>query len=252
MTSRTLSASPGQLKAIETVYNGYRFRSRLEARWAVFFDTLDVEYQYEPEGFDLGNGIWYLPDFWLPRLELWVEIKPTEPDCDERQKAYLLSVQSENAVLIIYGSPNATFEERYDGMGVYTSDGFKMVLFTGEWWDQIPTVAESALWYVQWLWEEDGLPDFLKGKCLNERVPNVGNDEKSIRRLICLDKKYYQTKYGKEEHWRYKFGRQTQEVYWQNENGKLGIGPFYYGMSERQGDALLTARQARFEHGENG
>jgi hypothetical protein len=26
-------------KAIETHYKGYRFRSRLEARWAVFFDT---------------------------------------------------------------------------------------------------------------------------------------------------------------------------------------------------------------------
>lgn len=37
------------IKPIETIYNGYRFRSRLEARWAVFFDALGVEYQYEPE-----------------------------------------------------------------------------------------------------------------------------------------------------------------------------------------------------------
>ncbi|MCB6994492.1 hypothetical protein LI177_13475 [bacterium 210820-DFI.6.37] len=28
-----------QLKAIQTEYKGYRFRSRLEARWAVFFDA---------------------------------------------------------------------------------------------------------------------------------------------------------------------------------------------------------------------
>lgn len=27
-------------QVIETEYKGYRFRSRLEARWAVFFDTL--------------------------------------------------------------------------------------------------------------------------------------------------------------------------------------------------------------------
>lgn len=45
------------IKAIETVNNGYKFRSRLEARWAVFFDTLEIEYQYEPEGFELSNGI---------------------------------------------------------------------------------------------------------------------------------------------------------------------------------------------------
>jgi len=57
-----------QIKAIETVYNGYRFRSRLEARWAVFFDTLGIEYRYEPEGFDL-DGIWYLPDFFLLKQE---------------------------------------------------------------------------------------------------------------------------------------------------------------------------------------
>jgi len=62
------------LKAIETKYKGYRFRSRLEARWAVFFDTLEMPWEYEKEGFDL-DGLWYLPDFWLPKNQLWVEIK---------------------------------------------------------------------------------------------------------------------------------------------------------------------------------
>lgn len=65
------------IKPIETLYNGYRFRSRLEARWAVFFDTLNVEYTYEPEGIVLQNGEYYLPDFYLPKLETFVEIKPS-------------------------------------------------------------------------------------------------------------------------------------------------------------------------------
>lgn len=65
------------IKPIETHYKGYRFRSRLEARWAIFFDTLGIEYQYEPEGFELGDGLRYLPDFWLPELRYWIEIKPT-------------------------------------------------------------------------------------------------------------------------------------------------------------------------------
>lgn len=51
------------IKAIETEYNGYRFRSRLEARWAVFFDALGVKYEYEPDGFVLPSGRKYLPDF---------------------------------------------------------------------------------------------------------------------------------------------------------------------------------------------
>lgn len=53
----------GRIKPIETEYNGYRFRSRLEARWAVFFDALGVRYEYEPEGFELPSGKLYLPDF---------------------------------------------------------------------------------------------------------------------------------------------------------------------------------------------
>ncbi len=53
------------LKAIQTEYKGYKFRSRLEARWAVFLDALGVKWEYEPEGYDLGNGICYLPDFRL-------------------------------------------------------------------------------------------------------------------------------------------------------------------------------------------
>lgn len=75
------------MKAIETAYNGFRFRSRLEARWAVFFDTMMIEYEYEPEGFDLGEAGYYLPDFWLPRYRYWIEIKPnTELTQNEQEK----------------------------------------------------------------------------------------------------------------------------------------------------------------------
>ena len=68
------------IKAIETRYKGYRFRSRLEARWAVFFDALKIRWEYEPEGFELGGGLRYLPDFKLPDdgrfPDMWLEVKP--------------------------------------------------------------------------------------------------------------------------------------------------------------------------------
>lgn len=51
------------IKAIETRYKGYRFRSRLEARWAVFFDELGWNWTYEEEGFENEWGDKYLPDF---------------------------------------------------------------------------------------------------------------------------------------------------------------------------------------------
>ena len=72
------------IAAIPTKYNGVTFRSRLEARWAVFFDNLNIEWQYEREGYQLQDGTWYVPDFWLPGVHyrengqpgIWVEIKP--------------------------------------------------------------------------------------------------------------------------------------------------------------------------------
>ena len=58
------------IKAIETRYKGYLFRSRLEARWAVFFDALGIKWEYEPEGVVLPDGTRYLPDFVAPTLQL--------------------------------------------------------------------------------------------------------------------------------------------------------------------------------------
>ena len=57
------------IKAIETKYNGFRFRSRLEARWAIFFDSIGLKYEYEIEGFEM-NGIRYLPDFYLSLIHI--------------------------------------------------------------------------------------------------------------------------------------------------------------------------------------
>jgi hypothetical protein len=75
------------LKAIQTLYAGCRFRSRLEARWAVFFDAMGIRWEYEPQGIEcsyrlsLDEGTFpYLPDFWLPDLGLWAEVKGTLND----------------------------------------------------------------------------------------------------------------------------------------------------------------------------
>lgn len=71
-----------EVKVIQTEYNGYKFRSRLEARWAVFFEEAGIEYEYEPEGFILPDGTKYLPDFYLPKVHgrnnqdgVFVEVK---------------------------------------------------------------------------------------------------------------------------------------------------------------------------------
>lgn len=87
---KPLEAGLAAIKPIETAYAGHRFRSRLEARWAVFFDTLGISWEYEPQGYELGGGSYtgsapggtgywpirrYLPDFWLTDFSVWVEVK---------------------------------------------------------------------------------------------------------------------------------------------------------------------------------
>jgi hypothetical protein len=63
------------IKAIETEYAGCRFRSRLEARWAVVFDHLGIPWEYEPDGLEV-DGVRYLPDFRMPTRDgLYVEVK---------------------------------------------------------------------------------------------------------------------------------------------------------------------------------
>lgn len=69
------------IKAIETSYKGYRFRSRLEARWAVFFDAIGIRWHYELEGFNF-DGLCYLPDFYFPDWDVYLEVKPDMPMSD--------------------------------------------------------------------------------------------------------------------------------------------------------------------------
>ncbi len=105
------------IKAIETVYHGYRFRSRLEARWAVFFDSLGVPYEYEKEGFDL-DGLRYLPDFWLPEQGCWVEIKGESPSAEECEKCERLARASYQPVFLFHGDVGPlNMQDIYDADG---------------------------------------------------------------------------------------------------------------------------------------
>ena len=84
------------IKAIETSYGGCQFRSRLEARWAVFFDQMGIKWRYEPEGFKLihnGQNHYYLPDFFLPQVGTWLEIKGHEQSLDEHNLLPLAAAQ---------------------------------------------------------------------------------------------------------------------------------------------------------------
>lgn len=100
------------LRPIPTRYNGYNFRSRLEARWAVVFDRLRIPYEYEAQGFKTEHG-YYLPDFYLPTLNRLVEIKPQAHTNTELQHAILKSMRQLFSLrlpaMLIEGTPGVGF-----------------------------------------------------------------------------------------------------------------------------------------------
>lgn len=103
-------------ESIETQYKGYRFRSRLEARWAVFFDALGIEWRYELDRYFTGTNGTYLPDFWLPQIRAWVEVKPEYPDWGTRCKIEMLSHKHDALGIILYGEVSA------DSMIAFSND----------------------------------------------------------------------------------------------------------------------------------
>lgn len=148
------------LKAIETDYKGIRFRSKIEALWAVFFDLCGLKWEYEPQGFKLDNGMWYLPDFLLHdidykghSIDLYVEVKGYLSDKD-RDKVLCFS---ESAPILLVGALpwGYTFQEMIDdikekyGNSLYynslTIDGFDEPVtlgIIGDMWDQKIGIVE--------------------------------------------------------------------------------------------------------------
>jgi hypothetical protein len=112
---------------IPTIYVGHQFRSRLEARWALFFDAADIEWHYEVEGYELPSGR-YLPDFWLPNIHggTWFEVKGTTPTERENTLAFELAVHTEHDVLVAYGHmprrTPTTWGERDSGIDIFFGD----------------------------------------------------------------------------------------------------------------------------------
>lgn len=96
------------LTAKRTIFDGHLYKSRLEARWAVFFKHIGLPYLYEVETFDL-DGTTYTPDFLLPTLNLWVETKgdlvSDEAGIAMINKCERLAVQSQRPALLVFHDP---------------------------------------------------------------------------------------------------------------------------------------------------
>jgi hypothetical protein len=94
------------IKAIPTLYRGTQFRSRLEARWAIFFDLCRIPWEYEPVKINTGYGN-YIPDFRIGLGESteksFVEIKGIAPTESQFERLEVAS-EDQGAGFLIFGS----------------------------------------------------------------------------------------------------------------------------------------------------
>jgi hypothetical protein len=117
------NARYNDMAPVPTRYENVLFRSRLEARWAVYFSMRKWSWVYEPQRFKLKNGKSYLPDFYLPDFHCHIEVKPTrnltndeiellieyETYCDEARALYREQAVGQYLVplVVLIGLPNS-------------------------------------------------------------------------------------------------------------------------------------------------
>jgi hypothetical protein len=113
------------IKAYPTLYNGRQYRSRLEAKWAAFFDRIGWPFEFEP--YDLGA---WSPDFLLlGQTPILVEVKPiTDYDADTVERMCLTARDANwrGNLLLVGANP---FIPHQDGYGYWLG-------WIGERWDE--------------------------------------------------------------------------------------------------------------------
>ncbi|MGX9761885.1 hypothetical protein [Pseudomonas shahriarae] len=89
-----------------TVYHhkGYRLRSYTELMWARLLDAADIFYLYEPHLQRVEGGA-YLPDFYLPNVGVYLEVKGVDPTADEIRKADDVMGRTGTPVIFLIGRP---------------------------------------------------------------------------------------------------------------------------------------------------
>lgn len=166
------------IKAIETRYNGYRFRSRTEARWAVFFDAAGIRYEYEKEGYELPSGR-YLPDFWLPDVEggAWFEVKGVAPSAGEiRAMHELVDVTEVTFAVITHGGPEVTRLSVISSLYQSDDDG-RVYPFRREGWRRLAANTPIPGKRVTLSGKFGHVVDGLGGECGVAVVPPVESPE---------------------------------------------------------------------------
>jgi len=99
--------SGGDIKTKPTFYKGVWFDSRTEAKYALAWDLLGIRYKIEEEKYTDHEGRGFIPDFYLPDYQLWVEVASDRPEAQARKipRCHALADATSQAVLLTKGFP---------------------------------------------------------------------------------------------------------------------------------------------------
>lgn len=97
--------SIGESYGTPATYNGQYFDSQTEAAWAAYFDVVGMEYEREPECFQLDKNTLYTPDFYLPDQNTYVEVKNGNADWEACYKIAQLARRSGHPAMLLDGMP---------------------------------------------------------------------------------------------------------------------------------------------------
>lgn len=101
------------IPSVPTTYASVTLRSRLEAHWARLMFNRGILWTYEPQTFKWDDG-WYLPDFYLPRDETWLEVKPFSAwEWNEFDRLWLpgdrVAAETGKTFVVVFGLPGRTW-----------------------------------------------------------------------------------------------------------------------------------------------
>ncbi len=157
-----------QIKSKRTKYKNIVFRSKLEAQWAVFFDFLNIAYQYEPDWDYVEFGgfqIPYKPDFYLTEFDLWIEIKPVElkkiSDGDIR-KIVGWANDEVTEIIVLIGAPKIPKPLDKEHHKFQLSPKKEVIKISSYWWCICPKCGKVG---IEWM---GSIPNECQDSCFKE------------------------------------------------------------------------------------
>jgi hypothetical protein len=86
-------------------HEGRWYRAESEVRWLHWAKRFGFKPEYEPHGLKLSDGTGYRPDFYLRRLDAWLEVKWRKPNGEAFRRCRQLARDTGKTVLLAYGAP---------------------------------------------------------------------------------------------------------------------------------------------------